>query len=304
MNTAATSPTPLSASPRESLVGLEFRIRHPDGRAEQLVVDAERALIGSAAHCEVRLPPDIAAREHVEVFMTGGEVRLSPRATERPPTLDGAPCGPGLWRRGSVLVIGGTALSVEPVELGARAKGRSPFLLFIPAIVIALVVTILAVPFRPRQLAPIPAPPALFDPPLTACPMTNGELLPAFASEKLRIAAAKREHGPFAPNDAVDAVPLFETAAACFHRAGAHDDAREAELAASALRKRLEEEYHVRQVRLAHAFNIADAASAKREVQILIPMLARRSGPYVEWLASVDRNATLELDSQDRRRIL
>ena len=48
--------------------GLEFRIRHPDGRSEELVVDSDRVLIGSGAHCEIRLPAaeaaSLPARKH------------------------------------------------------------------------------------------------------------------------------------------------------------------------------------------------------------------------------------------------
>ena len=47
-----------SAAPN---IGLRFRVQHADGHSEQYVVDAERALVGSAAHCEVRLPPEAAA---------------------------------------------------------------------------------------------------------------------------------------------------------------------------------------------------------------------------------------------------
>jgi hypothetical protein len=43
------------------LVGISY----PNGRREELTVDSESALIGSGAHCEVRLPAEHAAVEHL-----------------------------------------------------------------------------------------------------------------------------------------------------------------------------------------------------------------------------------------------
>ena len=33
---------------------------------------------------------------------------------------------------------------------------------------------------------------------------------------------------------------------------------------------------------------------------VLIPMTAHRKGPYTEWLAAVDRAATLEINNQGK----
>ena len=71
--------------------GLEFRIRHPDGRQEQLVVDSDRVLIGSGAHCEIRLPASEAAVEHVLVTFLGGGVFATARALSPAPTINGSP---------------------------------------------------------------------------------------------------------------------------------------------------------------------------------------------------------------------
>jgi hypothetical protein len=61
---------------------LRFDIRHADGRAESLLLDADRVLIGSGAHCEIRLPLDQAAVEHVLIEAPGGIVRAQARAFE------------------------------------------------------------------------------------------------------------------------------------------------------------------------------------------------------------------------------
>ena len=67
--------------------GLEFRIRYADGRTEKLVVDSDRVLIGSGAHCEIRLPSAEAAVEHVLVTSSGGGITAQARAlSPRPPS--------------------------------------------------------------------------------------------------------------------------------------------------------------------------------------------------------------------------
>jgi hypothetical protein len=287
----------------ETQIGLSFRVKHADGRTEQFVVDAERALIGSAAHCEVRLPKESAAPEHIEVFASEGRVHLSTRAAESPPMLDGAAYSAGPWAAGRVLSLGATTLTVSTVELGERHRGRSPLWLLAPVPIIGLIATLVYAQTKGPGEPSIPDAPTLFDAPATTCPMPPGDQLEAFAAERLRLALSKRERGPFSPRDAVDAVPLFELAAACFHISGAQDDERESAGAAAALRKKLDDEYRVRRVRVEHAYRIEDPLGAKRELVVLLPMTAHRPGSYVDWLASLDRYATLALEQRGSHRI-
>jgi hypothetical protein len=140
---------------------------------------------------------------------------------------------------------------------------------------------------------PPPAPP-LFDPPATTCPSPPSPTLGNFAAERARIGYAKRERSPFSRADGIEAVNLLETAAACFRTAGLLDDERETRSVAVQLRARLEDEYHTRRVRLEHAANVKDAVAAKRELNILVPLLAHREGPYIDWLQATDRWASTE----------
>ena len=70
---------------------LRFEIRYPDGRKEVTQVEGERALIGNGAHCDIRLPLDQAAHEHVAVEVIGGTVRLETKAFEPAATVNGMP---------------------------------------------------------------------------------------------------------------------------------------------------------------------------------------------------------------------
>ncbi|WP_394836806.1 hypothetical protein LVJ94_07845 [Pendulispora rubella] len=286
---------------RETQTGLKFRVRYADGRTEQFLVDAERALIGSAAHCEVRLPPESAALEHVEVVAQGGRVHITTRAAANAPTLNGTPFVTGIWPSGAVLAIHGVTLTVESVDLGQKQRGRSPFWLLVPVPIVAVIASIIYSRVAASAELPIPDAPGLFDAPVATCPTQAPELYGAFAADKLRTAQAKRERGPFSRRDAVESVSLFELAAACYRQAGSGEEEREASSGAVSQRKKVEEEYRVRRVRLEHAFRVGDPFGAKRELAILIPMTAHRRGPYVEWLASLDRYATIEAERRSAK---
>ena len=68
---------------------LRFQIQHSNGREEQVTVEAERALIGSGAHCEIRLPIDQAAVEHILIQVGAGGVFAQALNFEPSPTIGG-----------------------------------------------------------------------------------------------------------------------------------------------------------------------------------------------------------------------
>ena len=132
------------------------------------------------------------------------------------------------------------------------------------------------------------------------CPDVSPEQRPVLATEKLRIALAKRERSPFAPQDGIEAIALFEVSAACFRVAGQAQQATEADEAANLLRGKLDEDYRLRRVRLEHAYRTHQTNAVKRELVVLIPMTSHRRGPYTEWLAALDRAATAEIEQRGR----
>jgi hypothetical protein len=287
----------------DPLVGFRFRLLHPDGKQESLIVDAERALIGSASHCEVRLPPEIAAHEHVEVIASDGAIHFATRPyglRASLPVVDGISVVEGRWEAGSTLALGNVQMSVELVDL-TTAKAKPPILLtVIAAVTILSVVTIFTLA-RPRKHSnpPVPPAPVLLPPKETAvCPNVSHEQRPVLAAEKLRVALAKRERSPFVPSDGFEAVILFETAAACFRFAGDPAEGTQADQAADALRLKLDEDYRLRRIRLEHAYWLHATPVVKRELAVLIPMTAHVKGAYTEWLLSLDRAATLELEQK------
>jgi hypothetical protein len=288
----------------DPVVGLRFRVTHPTGRQETLLVDAERALIGSGAHCEVRLDPELAAHEHVHVYTDAGNVYFTtPQyGASRMPTLEGYPMMEGTWSRGQTLAIGNVQFQVEPVDIAAP-KAKPPLWSLIVMIpIVGLSITAIAMAHTPRYYeAPIPDAPALLPPKDTAaCNNVSPDQRAALAAEKLRIALAKRERSPFSPQDGFEAVLFFETAAACYRGASMAAEAIATDHAADVLRVKLEEDYRVRRVRLEHAYRVHDTPAAKRELAVLIPMTSQHRGPYTEWLAALDRAVTAEIDQRGR----
>ena len=293
----------MSGSARDPQLGFRFCLVYADGRQESVLVDSERALIGSASHCELRLPPETAAHEHVEIFAHEGAVHFATRhyALSSLPALDGVATMEGRWQAGSSLRIGDVQMSVDLVQLG-MAKAKPPLwalFIAIPAIAITAVGVALARPVD-RGLPPIPEAPVLVGPKDARCPDVSAEQRPVLATEKLRIALAKRERSPFAPQEGFEAIALFEVSAACFRAAGQPQPATEADDSANALRVKLDEDYRLRRVRLEHAYRTHQSNAVKRELAVLIPMTSHRRGPYTEWLAFLDRAVTIELEQGGR----
>jgi len=304
MSTASISTstsTSTSASTYKPEIGLRFSVMTADGKRESLLVDASSALIGSGSHCEVRLPPTEAAHEHVELMVMNGVVHLAAR--QAPPLLDGVPIVSGPWPRGTTLSVGSTMLMVDVVDLTPSRRTRSPFWALAPVPVLAAVATIVATRSAPAADAVIPPAPTLLDPIVMTCPSPPGPTLGSFATERARVGLAKRERSPFSPADGVEAVGILETSAACYRVARMFNEERDMTSIARALRAKLEEEYHVRRVRVEHAYKVGDPFGAKRELQVLMPMMAHRRGVYVDWLGSVDRHATAAIDSRSHRKL-
>ena len=92
---------------------LKFQTRYPTGQVEQLSIESERVLIGSGAHCEIRLPLDQARVEHVLLEAHPQGVFVRALSFEPPPTINNVPFTQAPLPAGAVL--GGRAPRVLPV---------------------------------------------------------------------------------------------------------------------------------------------------------------------------------------------
>lgn len=276
---------------------LLFEIAHEDGRRETAPVEGERALVGSASHCDVRLPMGDAADEHLLVELVGDTLRVRTLNDAAPVLLDGAPVHTAVLADGAVLGLGRLrlavrALSERPEAARFAAKsGNSPTQLAAVAVLALLAVAVLLLGLRPDDaIAPAPEKaPELFSEAPASCPKNRNSGALAFAEEQADMAVATHERVPFAVHEGIVAVGLYETAAACFRLAGATERAADAEQAAETLKSELGDDFRARRLRLSHVLALEDYALAKVDVAALRALTAGKQGPYVEWLAKVSK---------------
>lgn len=280
---------------------LKVQTRLPTGQVEQLSIESERVLIGSGAHCEIRLPLDQARVEHILIELGPAGVFVRALSFEPPPTINNVPFTQAPLPPGGVLGVSGTQIFIEVAEGvagagGTQKKKSSPVTLFALVLMLAgggyLFLGEDAVDTGPTR--PKAQPPELWGAPINACPYVGPQAL-AFARERMAVADAKRERRPFHVQDGVSAVPIYETAAVCFRAGGDPPSGALAEEASQYLRREMTEDFRTRRVRLDHALATEDYVSAQKEVRVLLQFVEGKSGEWVTWLANLDRKLKLKV---------
>ncbi|HEX7664857.1 MAG TPA: FHA domain-containing protein [Polyangiaceae bacterium] len=278
-----------------------FQIRQPSGQVDQLLIESERVLIGSGAHCEIRLPLDQAAVEHAVVQAGSGGVFVQALSFQPPPTLNNVPFTQAPLAPGAVLGVGQFQITAELAEgaQGAVVKkkqaGSSPLTL-VGVIVVAIGGYFLAFGDEAQTQAAAPRdPPELFGAVIDQCPQRAPDQALALAKERNIVADAKRERRPFHVQDGIASVPIYELASACYKVAGDAPDATDTAAAAASLRRELNEDYRTHRVRLEHNLQIEDRESSRREVRILLQFTEGKQGDYVTWLSNLERELRLKL---------
>jgi hypothetical protein len=298
--------------------GLRVRVQHVNGRTEELTVESDRVLIGSGAHCEVRLPLDQARFEHVLVRASPAGLFASARAVDPPPTLNGAEFTEAPMLAGSVLRIKQSTVEIEPISLdvqssdankkGGRANLR-PALILAFGIAAALAM-IAAKPRAKAGLGKAPQVPELFAQDWGLCPKKDAQQAQGLAESKVRSATVKGERGPFYPEDGIAAVALFQTASACFRVAQRDEDADRAAHDAGRLRNDLGAQFRVHRMRLDYALRSEDWELALLQVRILRGFVAgndEASGSpasltaYANWLAQVGHQLELKHSGKKKK---
>ena len=274
---------------------IQFDIRHPDGRRESIVVEGERAMIGSASHCDVRLPMDQAAYEHVLIESFSGTLRAQTKADHPPATINNMPLTASALSTDSVLGIGRIRLFVtfvpdlaEGGNLRTKEKGKGNPVVQLGLVGLFGLCAYLLLVNEETPIAPPPAQaPELFAATAPSCPQSDPSAARAFGLEQCELGDTKRERLPFAVKEGVEAVSLFELGAACFEKAGAEGDARYAEDIATGLKRELVDDFRARRIRLSHVLAVQDYELARKDVQVLSALTDGKKGPYVEWLRQV-----------------
>ena len=173
---------------------IRFEIRYVDGRKDIANVDGERALIGHGAHCDVRLPLDQAADEHVAVEVVGGTVRVETKAFDPPATVNGLPFTTMPIGPDTPLQLGTTRVFISLGDFGfercpvvARKKKEqiSPRTKLFALVGLAAAGYVLMSADEPRMAqAPVQAP-DLFGGPVASCPQAAPNQARAIAVDKL-----------------------------------------------------------------------------------------------------------------------
>ena len=279
---------------------ISIHVIAPNGAEQFPMVEGESVRIGSAAHCEVRLPLGDAAPEHVLLERRGTVLHARALASEPRASIDGKPLTEAVLDATSVLQIGATEIRAS-ILVADSAKARaskpsSPLAYLAMPFLIVYAILELFPSSGEEEVLPQQAPP-LFAAEEQECPERQ-ERAEALGREHFALAEAKRERSPFRASDGVYAVELYRAAAACFERAAKPEAARSSRAAGAHLAAGLEESYRTHRVRLEHAIDIGDDSNAQREVRALLKLVSPSGGEYVEWLQSLDRRLRLRMDQQ------
>jgi hypothetical protein len=284
---------------------LRFQTRLPTGQIEQLSIESERVLVGSGAHCEIRLPLAEARVEHV--LIEAGPAGLFVRALsfEPAPTINNVPFTQAPLPPGAVLGVSGTQILVDiatGMPVGGvlqRQKRSSPITLIAALLMIPGAGLLFLTNDEPiDNEATRPSPPELWAPPAAQCPQADRAAALGYARERMAVADAKRERRPFHVQDGVSAVPTYEIAASCFRAGGDPSSGNLADESAKYLRREMSDDFRMRRVRLEHALKIEDYATAQREVRVLLQFVEGKSGDYVTWLSNLERKLKLKIGAE------
>ncbi|MGC4093343.1 MAG: FHA domain-containing protein [Polyangiaceae bacterium] len=279
---------------------LKFVVCEDGGVRRELSVDSDVALVGSGAHCEIRLPAEHAAPEQLRLQVRAGAVFAEARSLSPLTLLNGAPFTQGRLLPGSSLRVGNSEISVEvaraqaPTKLERKESARSKFVYVLGAIGFPLGFWMLLneSPSAAQEVHAV-APPALFDGASAACAESAPGPAQAQAESELGRAESLRERAPFEAEEGVDAVAAFARSAACFKAAGQADEAARATQAAEDLKRRMNREFRLHQVRLEWARSTQHHDEARKEVRLLLSFVGRRGGEYANWLSALDRQIEL-----------
>lgn len=288
----------------ESALVLEL---HKNGKQELHEVQADRALVGSGAHCDVRLPPDQAAVEQLLIEARDEEIFVKVCAFEPPCRLNGAPFLEARLSPDSVIELGKLALRVRLGELKQANKPAKKVVsqshpavqaLGLIGVAAGLYFVLDTPPEEESALTRAATPPALFGEAGPDCPHGDPAAARSQAMQDHMDAENKRERSPFYARDGLLAVPLYERAAACYERAGLSELARETRSAAGNLKRRMADELHVRHVRIERFIAQEKFEPLRRELRLASEFVQDRSHPYAHWLAAVARETEVRTKTE------
>ncbi|HMA95254.1 MAG TPA: FHA domain-containing protein [Polyangiaceae bacterium] len=272
---------------------IKLEVLHPNGQRELAIIEGERAVIGSASHCDLRLPVDQAAPEHLVLSVRENTLHAELKARSPQAFLDGSFFSSGTVAQGSTLEIGRTRLFVVSISdpsaarrVGSKTNSRG----IIQLLALAACVLIGASLLREEDGGIPPQPSldvALFTSPPASCAYSNPQEALAYATEQLDLANGKRERLPFVAQEGVAAAALYHTAATCFRQSDAIEQSRAAVQSAQAIEQELTDDFRARALRLSHLLQVEDYQLARRDLSVLSLMIQGKHGRMADWLKEI-----------------
>lgn len=272
---------------------LSFEICHADGRQERTSAQGARIVIGSGAHCDVRLAADQAAFEHVaiEELASGPQIRnLAPALAA---TLDGdafssRALGPSAL---VCLCIGNTQIRILREVRAAAVKRSAPGPVMIAKILVvaALAAAIVKVSIMGPDASSTVSPPMpeLFAKTATECPRKDLAEARTVADDQRAIAEGARDRSPFDPRESRAAIKSYEIAAACYRLTHQTEASESAAQSAQRMREETTLDFRARRVRLERVLLVNDYDLAAQDVTVLSALTEGQQGEYPRWLAGV-----------------
>jgi hypothetical protein len=280
---------------------------HRGDRVESFAIHAERALLGSGSHCDVRVRPDEGAVEQLAFERRGDAVIACARAALPVCSVKGVPFTELRLESDSVIDIGELAIRIALVDVSLAGKKTERSALLPPWLqAVALVLLGLAFYYvlqedeAPSALESAVRLPELFAEAGVGCSVSEPTAARSLAQQVERAADIKRERSPFHAGEGVRAVPLYRQAAACWGAAGDGEAASAALASANALAARLRDELRVRQVRLERFLAVRNYDAARSEIHVLKELTRERTCPYAQWLVAAEREIRTRAGSQER----
>jgi hypothetical protein len=267
-------------------------------------------LIGSGSHCDVRLLPEEAAAEQLSLELREDSIYARSLSADAAVRQAGERFDEGYLAVGAVLTLGDIELRVglrsETKRANVKAESTLQTTLTRAVLLAAISIGLYKLLYPDTQLGALDrvvAAPALFPDTEAAQCSVQDDSEANFQAQRYRLdASLRQERAPFDARDGVTSVSLYRDAEACFRRAGRDADADKVAKIQKKLRADLEDEFHVRQVRLERFLSLKKHEQAQQEVYVLQSFMHRRDGEYVQWLAAVQRELNARFASVARAR--
>lgn len=269
----------------KTLVFLVQEPRRPDLVVE---VQSDRVLFGSGAHCDIRLPLEAAAWEHVVVTQEGASVVARVVPSDMSAVFDGEARREAELMKGATVRIDTVMVTLKDINDNEKKPEKTRPLRSVAMGAGLFVLAAALFILKNASASGTPPPPAAPDPvghATASCPEKQGAL--PLAHQKLALARSKRERFRFYPRDGVEAVGFFQTAASCFESGADRASAEMSREEATALGREIRDDFHASRVRLERALVRRDARTALAQVKFQRDLLggSAEADAYLTWLA-------------------